>query len=135
MDSVYVAFGGPPEGEVLFSLLLPLVDAELFPDRETDAEALRVGLYVMAVPLAVVLEDPTASAVLVVSGEDAEVVRLPETEEKGQWKEIEDVLVIIDDVAVGPAGSDEKGQWKGMEDDVPVPGEVGPGPWKGADDG
>ena len=61
----------------------------------------------MAVPLAVALEDPTASAVLVVSGEDAETVRLPELEEKGQWK--------------------------GIEDDVPVPDEVGPGPWKGAE--
>jgi hypothetical protein len=30
---------------------------------------------------------------------------------------------------------DEKGQWKGMDDKVPVPDEVGPGPWKGDDDG
>jgi hypothetical protein len=25
--------------------------------------------------------------------------------------------------------SDEKGQWKGMEEEVPAPDEVGPGPW------
>jgi hypothetical protein len=72
----------------------------------------------MAVPLAVALEDPTASAVLVVSGEDAETVRLPELEEKGQWKGTEDAVEDIDDVAAALSGSDEKGQWKGIEDVV-----------------
>jgi hypothetical protein len=132
MERVYVAFSGPPEGEVLLSLLLPPVDAEPFPDGEADAEAVRVeltGLYVMAVLLAVTLEDPTASAVLVVPGEDAEAVGPPELEEKGQWKGIEDVVEGIDDVAVALSGSDEKGQWKGMDDESPVPNEVGPGPW------
>jgi hypothetical protein len=132
MDSVYVAFS---EGEVLLSLLLPPVDAEPFPDGEADAEAVRVGLYVMAVLLAVTLEDPTASAVLVVPGEDAEAVGSPELEEKGQWKGIEDAVEGIEDVAVALSGSDEKGQWNGMEDEVPMPKEVGPGPWKGAEDG
>jgi hypothetical protein len=29
-----------------------------------------------------------------------------------------------------PVESEEKGQWKGMEEEeVPVPGGVGPGPW------
>jgi hypothetical protein len=32
-------------------------------------------------------------------------------------------------VRAGPVESEEKGQWKGMEEEVPVPGEVGPGPW------
>jgi hypothetical protein len=122
MDSVYVAFS---EDEVLLSLLLPPV----------DAEAVRVGLYVMAVLLAVTFEDPAASAVLVVSGEDAEAVGPPELEEKGQWKGIEDAVEGIDDVAVALSGSDEKGQWKGMDDEVPMPNEVGPGPWKGIEDG
>jgi hypothetical protein len=107
----------------------PPVDAEPFPEGEADAEAVRVGLYVMAVLLAVTLEDLTASAVLVVSGEEASAVGPPELEEKGQWKGIEDAVEGIDDVAVALSGSDEKGQWKGMDDEVPVPNEVGPGPW------
>jgi hypothetical protein len=129
MERVYVAFSGPPEGEVLLSLPLPPVDAEPFPEGEADAEPVRVGLYVMAVLLAVTLEDLTASAVLVVSGEEASAVGPPELEEKGQWKGIEDAVEGIDDVAVALSGSDEKGQWKGMDDEVPVPNEVGPGPW------
>jgi hypothetical protein len=32
-------------------------------------------------------------------------------------------------VRAGPVESEEKGQWKGMEEEAPVPGEVGPGPW------
>ena len=89
----------------------------------------------MAVLLEVALEDPTASAVLVVPGEDAEAARLPELEEKGQRKGMEDVVEGIDDVAAALSESDEKGQSNGMEVDVPVPNEVGPGPWKGAEDG
>jgi hypothetical protein len=44
MDSVYVAFRGPPEGEVLLPLAVPPEDAEPFPDGEADAEAVRAGL-------------------------------------------------------------------------------------------
>jgi hypothetical protein len=32
-------------------------------------------------------------------------------------------------IRAGPVESEEKGQWKGMEEEVPVLGEVGPGPW------
>jgi hypothetical protein len=123
MNSVYVALSGPPEGEVL----LPLLDAGPFPDGEADAEAdVRVGLYVIAVTVA--LENPAASAVLVVGGEEAEVVRPPELEEKGQWKGMEDVVEGNEDVAVAVSELDEKGQWNGIDDEVPVPDEVGPGP-------
>ena len=43
--------------------------------------------------------------------------------------------VSVKAVPVVEAESEEKGQWKGMEEDVPVPEEVGPGPWYGADEG
>ena len=159
-DSVCVAFCEPSDGKVLLLLLLPPVDAEPLPAKEADADAdakERVGLYVMAV----VLEDPTASTVWLAAVEEAETVRLPVLEEKGQWKGIEDAVEDIDDVGAALPGSDEKGQWDGMEDEVdgiedvaaalsgsdekgqwngmddavPVPDEVGPGPWKGAEDG
>jgi len=134
-DNVYVVFGEALEGEVLLLLLLS-VDAEPFPDKEAEADAEeRAGLYVMAVPLVAALEDPAASAVLVVANEEAEAGRLPELEKKGQWKGTEVVMDGNDDVAEALSESDEKGQWKGMEDDVPVPGEVVLGPWKGAEDG
>ena len=133
-ESVYVAFCEMPEGEVLL-LLLPPLSAEPFPDKEADADAETVGLYVVAVSLTAFLEDPAASAVLVAAGEDAEEARLPELGEKGQWKGIEVIVDGDDDMAEALLESDEKGQWNGIEDEVPVPGEVGPGPWKGAEDG
>ena len=37
--------------------------------------------------------------------------------------------VSVKAVPVAEAESEEKGQWKGMEEKVPVPEEVGPGPW------
>lgn len=89
----------------------------------------------MAVSVAVVLEDPTASAVLVVGGEDVEAAGPPELEEKGQCEGMEDAVEGIDDVAVALSVSDENGQWNGMGEEVSVPGMVGPGPWKGAEDG
>ena len=89
----------------------------------------------MAVSVAVVLEDPTASAVLVVGGEDVEAAGPPELEEKGQCEGMEDAVEDIDGVAFELSESDENGQWNGMGEEVSVPGMVGPGPWKGAEDG
>jgi hypothetical protein len=135
-DSVCVAFCEPSEGEVLLPLPLPPVDAETLPAAEADADAGEpVGLYVMAVPLAVALEDPAASTVWLAAVEEAEAVRLPVLEEKGQWNGIEDEVEDTDHVAAALSGLDEKGQWNGMDDKVSVPDEVGPGPWKGADEG
>lgn len=135
-DSACVAFCEPSEGEVLLPLPLPPVDAETLPAAEADADAGEpVGLYVMAVPLAVALEDPAASTVWLAAVEEAEAVRLPVLEEKGQWNGMEDEVGGTDDVAVALSELDEKGQWNGTDDEVPVPDEVGPGPWKGADDG
>ena len=37
--------------------------------------------------------------------------------------------VSVKAVPVETAASEEKGQWKGMEEEASVPGEVGPGPW------
>ena len=37
--------------------------------------------------------------------------------------------VSVKTVPLETADSEEKGQWKGMEEEASVPDEVGPGPW------